>query len=122
PLCAGFGRHREAQLQPRRKKRRSGCCPFRALPATRKADTLAMEWRKRSARSFPGFSRWWWRLTPRLKTAQKQPKEIAEDLQVRYLVDGSVRKAGPQVKVNVRLFDAASGSQVWADDFVGEMK
>src|SRR5208283_1097707 len=60
--------------------------------------------------------------TSRLKTAQKQPKEIAEDLQVRYLVDGSVRKAGPQVKVNVRLFDAASGSQVWADDFVGEMK
>jgi TolB-like protein len=33
-----------------------------------------------------------------------------------------VRKAGEQVKVNVRLFDASSNSQVWADDFVSEMK
>jgi non-specific serine/threonine protein kinase len=60
--------------------------------------------------------------TARLKAEQKSPQEIARDLQVRYLLDGSVRKAGDQVKVNVRLFDASSGSQVWADDFVGEMK
>lgn len=56
----------------------------------------------------------------RLKAEQKSPQEIARDLQVRYLLDGSVRKAGDQVKVNVRLFDASTGSQVWADDFVGE--
>jgi serine/threonine protein kinase len=60
--------------------------------------------------------------TARLKAEQKPPQEIASDLQVRYLLDGSVRKAGDQVKVNVRLFDASTGSQVWADDFVGEMK
>jgi len=60
--------------------------------------------------------------TARLKAEQKSPQEIARDLQVRYLLDGSVRKAGGQVKVNVRLFDASTGSQVWADDFVGEMK
>jgi eukaryotic-like serine/threonine-protein kinase len=60
--------------------------------------------------------------TSRLKAMQKSPQEIARDLQVRYLLDGSVRKAGEQVKVNVRLFDAASNAQVWADDFVGEMK
>ena len=60
--------------------------------------------------------------TARLKAEQKSHQEIARDLQVRYLLDGSVRKAGDQVKVNVRLFDASTGSQVWADDFVGEMK
>jgi serine/threonine protein kinase/Tfp pilus assembly protein PilF len=60
--------------------------------------------------------------TARLKAEQKSPQEIARDLQVRYLLDGTVRKAGDQVKVNVRLFDASTGSQVWADDFVGEMK
>jgi serine/threonine protein kinase/Tfp pilus assembly protein PilF len=60
--------------------------------------------------------------TARLQAQQKPPQEIASDLQVRYLLDGSVRKAGDQVKVNVRLFDASTGSQVWADDFVGEMK
>ena len=60
--------------------------------------------------------------TAHLKAEQKSPQEIARDLQVRYLLDGSIRKAGNQVKVNVRLFDASTGSQVWADDFVGEMK
>src|SRR5262249_24470015 len=60
--------------------------------------------------------------TCHFKASQKPPQDIARELQVRYLLDGSVRKAGEQVKVNVRLFDASSNSQVWADDFVGEMK
>jgi len=41
---------------------------------------------------------------------------------VRYLFEGSVRKAGNQVRVNVHLIDAHTGFQVWADDFTGEMK
>ncbi len=57
-----------------------------------------------------------------MKNAQKSPKDIAQELQVRYLLDGSVRKAGNQIKVNVRLIEASSGFQVWADDFVGELK
>jgi TolB-like protein/cytochrome c-type biogenesis protein CcmH/NrfG len=60
--------------------------------------------------------------TLHLKAPQKSALDIARELQVRYLLDGSVRKAGEQVKVNVRLFDASSNSQVWADDFVSEMK
>jgi TolB-like protein/tRNA A-37 threonylcarbamoyl transferase component Bud32 len=60
--------------------------------------------------------------TARLKTTLKSPEDIARELRVRYLLGGSVRKAGNQVKVNVRLFDATTGFQIWADDFVGEMK
>jgi TolB-like protein/Tfp pilus assembly protein PilF len=60
--------------------------------------------------------------TGTLKAERKSPGDIARQLQVRYLLDGSVRKAGNQVKINVRLFDASKGSQIWADDFVGEMK
>ncbi|HXX22734.1 MAG TPA: protein kinase [Terriglobia bacterium] len=60
--------------------------------------------------------------TARLKAALKPPEDIARELRVRYLLDGSVRKAGNQVKVNVRLFDASTGFQIWADDFVGDMK
>jgi tetratricopeptide (TPR) repeat protein len=41
---------------------------------------------------------------------------------VRYLLEGSVRKAGEQVRINVQLIDSTSGFQVWADDFTGEMK
>jgi TolB-like protein/Flp pilus assembly protein TadD len=60
--------------------------------------------------------------TARLKAALKPPEDIARELRVRYLLDGSVRKAGNQVKVNVRLFDASTGFQIWADDFVSDMK
>jgi TolB-like protein/cytochrome c-type biogenesis protein CcmH/NrfG/predicted Ser/Thr protein kinase len=60
--------------------------------------------------------------TARLKATLKSSADIARELQVRYLLDGSVRKAGNQVKVNVRLFDASTGFQIWADDFVGDMK
>jgi TolB-like protein/tRNA A-37 threonylcarbamoyl transferase component Bud32/Flp pilus assembly protein TadD len=60
--------------------------------------------------------------TARLKAAQKSPEDVARELRVRYLLDGSVRKAGNQVKVNVRLLDASTGFQIWADDFVADMK
>jgi|SRR5271155_2164588 hypothetical protein len=43
-------------------------------------------------------------------------------LGVRYLLEGSVRKAGDHVRINVHLIDSATGFQVWVDDFVGEMK
>jgi len=61
-------------------------------------------------------------LTAGLKPAPKSPQATARELQVRYLLEGSVRKAGNQVKVNVRLLDTSTGFQVWADDFVGDMK
>jgi TolB-like protein/Flp pilus assembly protein TadD/predicted Ser/Thr protein kinase len=57
-----------------------------------------------------------------LKTADKGAAEIGKALGVRYLLEGSVRKAGDQVRINVHLIDSTTGFQVWADDFVGEMK
>jgi serine/threonine protein kinase/cytochrome c-type biogenesis protein CcmH/NrfG len=47
---------------------------------------------------------------------------IGKQLGVRYLLEGSVRKAGDSVRINVHLTDATTGFQVWADDFTGEMK
>ncbi|MGA8216101.1 MAG: protein kinase [Candidatus Sulfotelmatobacter sp.] len=57
-----------------------------------------------------------------LKATNKSAAEIGSVLGVRYLLEGSVRKAGDQVRINVHLIDATTGFQVWADDFVGEMK
>ena len=54
--------------------------------------------------------------------AKGGPTEIGRALGVRYVLEGSVRKAGDEVRVNVHLIDANSGFQVWADDFTGEMK
>ena len=57
-----------------------------------------------------------------LKATDKSATEIGRALGVRYLLEGSVRKAGDQVRINVHLIDSTTGFQVWADDFVGEMK
>jgi TolB-like protein/Tfp pilus assembly protein PilF/predicted Ser/Thr protein kinase len=57
-----------------------------------------------------------------LKGEQKDPAAIGRELHVRYLLEGSVRKAANQVRINVQLIDSTSGFQVWADDFVGEPK
>jgi serine/threonine protein kinase/tetratricopeptide (TPR) repeat protein len=57
-----------------------------------------------------------------LKATGKSASEIGKALGVRYLLEGSVRKAGDQVRINVHLIDSTTGFQVWADDFVGEMK
>ncbi len=57
-----------------------------------------------------------------VKTSDKTAAEIGKAFGVRYLLEGSVRKAGDQVRINVQLIDSTSGFQVWADDFTGEMK
>jgi adenylate cyclase len=44
-------------------------------------------------------------------------KQIGRELGVRYVLEGSVRRAGDQVRVNVQLIDAESGAHVWADRF-----
>ena len=56
------------------------------------------------------------------KTTDKSASEIARLLGVRYVLEGSVRKAGNEVRINVQLIDATNGFQTWADDFTGEMK
>src|SRR5262249_60252140 len=44
-------------------------------------------------------------------------KQIGHDLGVRYVVEGSVRRTGDQVQINVQLIDAESGAHLWADRF-----
>jgi TolB-like protein/Flp pilus assembly protein TadD len=44
-------------------------------------------------------------------------KQIGLDLGVRYILEGSVRRLGEQLQVNVQLIDAENGGHVWADRF-----
>ncbi len=44
-------------------------------------------------------------------------KQIGRELGVRYVLEGSVRRTGDQVRVNVQLIDAESGAHLWADRF-----
>jgi TolB-like protein/class 3 adenylate cyclase/Tfp pilus assembly protein PilF len=44
-------------------------------------------------------------------------RQVARELGVRYVLEGSVRRTGGQVRVNVQLIDAETASHVWADRF-----
>jgi len=48
-------------------------------------------------------------------------KEIAEELGVGYVVEGSVRKDGGRVRITVQLIDATTGSHIWADRYDREL-
>ncbi|MGO4915787.1 winged helix-turn-helix domain-containing tetratricopeptide repeat protein [Pseudogemmobacter sp. W21_MBD1_M6] len=42
---------------------------------------------------------------------------VSRDLGVRYIVEGSVRPAGPKMRVTAQLIDAVTGAHVWAERF-----
>jgi adenylate cyclase len=44
-------------------------------------------------------------------------KQVGRDLGVRYVLEGSVRKAGNRVRVTGQLIDAASGAHIWVERF-----
>jgi TolB-like protein len=44
-------------------------------------------------------------------------RQIAEELGVRYIVEGSVRRAGDRVRVTAQLIEAETGRHVWADRY-----
>jgi len=44
-------------------------------------------------------------------------KQVAGDLGVRYVLEGSVRRSGPRVRVTAQLVDSESGSDIWAERY-----
>jgi TolB-like protein/tetratricopeptide (TPR) repeat protein len=48
-------------------------------------------------------------------------KQVARELGVRYVLEGSVRKAGNRVRITGQLIDTASGAHIWADRFDGTL-
>src|ERR1700726_38181 len=49
-------------------------------------------------------------------------KEVGRELGVRYVLEGSVRKAGSRVRITGQLIDATTGAHLWADKFEGELQ
>jgi len=45
--------------------------------------------------------------------------QVARELGVRYVMEGSVRRAGNQVRVNAQLIDATTGGHIWAERYDG---
>jgi TolB-like protein/class 3 adenylate cyclase/Flp pilus assembly protein TadD len=48
-------------------------------------------------------------------------RQVAEELGVRYVLEGSVRKAGEQVRINTQLIDTTTGHHLWAKRYDGQL-
>jgi adenylate cyclase len=49
-------------------------------------------------------------------------RQVGRELGVRYVLEGSVRKAGNRVRISAQLIDAGSGAHLWADRFDGSLE
>jgi TolB-like protein/Tfp pilus assembly protein PilF len=57
-----------------------------------------------------------------LKGTQKKINEIATELNVRYVLEGSVRKAGNNLRITAQLIDANSDSHIWSEKYNGTLE
>ena len=56
-----------------------------------------------------------------LKGSTKDVRSIGRELGVRYVLEGSVRKAGNSLRITAQLIDAATDTQLWGDKYGGTM-
>jgi serine/threonine protein kinase/tetratricopeptide (TPR) repeat protein len=56
-----------------------------------------------------------------LKGSRKDVPTIARELNVRYVLEGSVRRAGNSLRITAQLIDAASDVHVWAENYKGTL-
>lgn len=55
------------------------------------------------------------------KGSDKRIPDIADELKVRYALEGSVRKAGNSLRITAQLIDAEDDAHVWADKYTGAL-
>lgn len=56
------------------------------------------------------------------KGVVKDIRDIARELGVRYVLEGTVRRAGSRVRITAQLVEAASGTHVWAERYDREVE
>ena len=49
-------------------------------------------------------------------------KQVAQELAVKYVLEGSVRRVGDQVRINVQLINATTGGHLWAERYDGSLE
>ena len=56
------------------------------------------------------------------KGSSARVREVGRKLGVRYVVEGSVQRAGKEVRITAQLADATEGRQVWAERYEGQVE
>jgi adenylate cyclase len=49
-------------------------------------------------------------------------KQVSEELGVRYVVEGSLQKAGDRIRINAQLIDALTGNHLWGERYERDLK
>ena len=55
------------------------------------------------------------------KGSPKTVRDIAKDLNIRYVMEGSVRKAGNDLRITAQLIDASNDAHIWAEKYAGTL-
>src|SRR5439155_303721 len=58
----------------------------------------------------------------RFKGSGKDPATVAREVNVRYVLDGSVRRAGSSLRLTARLIDSNDGSTLWSEKLGGSVE
>ncbi len=56
------------------------------------------------------------------KGAAVDARKVSRDLGVKYILEGSVRKAGNHIRVTAQLIDGNTGNHIWAEKYDGELQ
>ena len=60
--------------------------------------------------------------TFRYKGKPTKVQQVAEELGVRYVLEGSVQRVGNKVRVNAQFIDALTGGHLWAERYDRELR
>lgn len=66
---------------------------------------------------FSGITVRSWNAVAVYKEQRRNPDQLARDLSIRYVVDGSVRRSGNGIRVIIRLSDAERGTLLWSERY-----
>lgn len=58
-----------------------------------------------------------WNTSSSFKGRMVQPQELKKEFGVDYILDGSMRKSGDQLRITAQLVDASNGKQIWAERY-----
>ncbi len=112
----------EPQASPTERERRPSIAvmPFANLSGDKEQEYLADGITEDTITALTRF-RWFFVIARNSSFAYKgkslDAKQIAQELGVQYLLEGSVRRSAQQIRISAQLVDAASGKHIWAERY-----